>query len=101
MTNDEKRAKLLEWADVLESGKYTQLRNDWYNDDCHTNLCCLGVACVHFLDKLPDDPVTRIRIPSIFGESFSFTNEFVKMNDSLQLSFPEIAAEIRKKAAAL
>jgi hypothetical protein len=106
-----------EWLQALESGKYMQGRK-WLNKG--GNMCCLGVACELFKEKLrlnvvdagagdpiryyaeqpncaPDSIVELLCLWGILGQSRTdgFRDLF-QLNDDDGLTFPEIAAHIRK-----
>ncbi len=94
LTKEEKKAKMLEWATALESGKYEQKQGGWGSLE-EGKLCCLNVALVHFTGK---EAHLRSIAAEIFGESSLWCDQFMEMNDKKMMTFPQIAAEIKKKA---
>ena len=116
------KENMLQWAEALESGDYHQFQGGWGGGGCSA-LCCLNVALVKFADTeydlLADDEESNKILNNLFGfedmpaEEF-FTsgelsrisesdaqlegmhNHFMVCNDELRLTFPEIAAKIRK-----
>jgi hypothetical protein len=106
-----------EWLQALESGKYKQGRK-WLNKG--GNMCCLGVACELFKDKLnlsvvdcgssnsvryydsesnaaPHGVVDLLHLGGYLGQaSGEGFRDLYQLNDEDLLTFPEIASHIRK-----
>lgn len=116
------KEKMLERADVLDSGKYKQVRGIWGGKFLGRH-CCLSVAAVHFLNKDYDELVVDAIGPSryqviirevrktiagifedqIINENFDpseWVRKFEIMNDEEKLTFPQIATRIRGMVAA-
>lgn len=114
------KENMLKWAAVLESGKYNQYQGGWGGSE-FSGYCCLNVALVEFAGKeydvIPDDTPALVEafgwsenVPAIeFFNSEEFNNimagdqkendiknHFITCNDTLKMSFPEIAAKIRE-----
>ena len=97
------KEKMLEWAEVLESGKYKQKVGGWGSLE-EGELCCLNVALVHFTGKdAAEIPGNSDDVLDVITESFSedrdWCGQFVFMNDVQKFTFPQIAQEIRKMVA--
>ena len=106
------KKQALQWAQALESGKYSQCRKSIQEGESY---CCLGVLseelgfrlsfslrdsglCLHEFCGL-SYPATAMRI-SACDTGFCGTldeNFFVYLNDQMAFPFPEIAAVIRKE----
>jgi len=94
------------WAKALESGKFKQI--DGELGTARGGMCCLGVGCyVLNVPYTPDDafpPVEFAQLvglpyePDYIGDGIEGTfkgGNLVECNDTLKLSFPEIAKIIR------
>lgn len=104
------KEKMLKWADALESGKYKQHRGGWgqlYSENnvlqCEGYFCCLNVAN----EVLGDGPLGIAKggnstgwarsVAAMFGQEIDWCGQFIAMNDEDGMTFPQIAAEIRKR----
>lgn len=95
------------WMTSLDSGKYSQTVGELQNGG---GYCCLGVACkvlmpdkklkkdttlnkVYLYGGLPDDqPYAPAWLKDINDDFYKIAGETIAdMNDSMDLSFPEIA----------
>ena len=108
------KTKVLEFVEILESGKYKQTKETLHNPE-ENSFCCLGVLCDTndrkfdslfrdgsgtWVDKVPSTVTSEnyAFARGFFGESKLggvLTDSYINMND-LGKSFVEIAAKIRK-----
>lgn len=99
---------LLKWADALEYGKYQQHRGGWGGfRHSHGALCCLNVAIVVATGTDLDGQISSsVEGTQIVAEQFGIFSDdprephWVDMNDFDRLTFPQIAAKVRKYANA-
>lgn len=99
-----KQDAAMKWAEALESGKYKQGFGQLYDGTC---FCALGVLCVvqgeEFVEghgaRFTRTGYYRYALPEEYmREKLDLRNscQIISMNDHERLTFPEIAAYIRR-----
>jgi hypothetical protein len=114
---------MLKWAEALESGEYEQTRGDWGQTTTGSavlkegKFCCLNVAlivatgrdiglCTNGSRKTIYDTYGISMFQPDYMDDFTRKSirpdfdSFVDMNDNKGMTFPEIAAQIRKMVEA-
>ena len=84
------------WIEALESNKYPQARFKLFNGK---GYCCLGVAEKIFTGESSSEILgfnRYLKIGSFLGLSEDDKYLFIMYNDTLKLSFPQIAQKARK-----
>lgn len=108
------KENMLKWAEVLESGKYTQHRGNWFENfprvctsdaqdafDNESSACCLGAWNIEahrqgIRPKYSD--LIGFVLSSLYITQGMF-DQFVSWNDDDELTFNEIAQKIREMVA--
>jgi len=72
------------WVEALRSGKFAQTQLELHNGSGH---CCLGVLCRVAQIDIGDTEGAYRKVEEIVGNY----GPFVKLNDTDEKSFPEIA----------
>ena len=115
MRTKEQKARLIKWAEALESGKYKQGRGALKDKD---QFCCLGVSCDVYRKQGQPGRWGRIsgtvevfrcgdewqvgvlpsKVAAYFGLSSTVQSTLIERNDGHQWGFPAIARHIRRLA---